>query len=208
MLQNMLIERFHLVYHREKRDFPGYELVVDTGGPKFKEVTPAQDPVDDAKIDMAAMMNAGRDADGFFKLPPGPRILTMGGKGISRTKYQEQTMATFVSNLGNLIGATQGKSVLDGHLQPRVVDKTGLTGKYTFILEYSDIGLSIVRSRVAAAFPSSPLGNSSEPDDPAGGAPNIIDAVQKQLGLRLDKVAAVPLDVIVIDSLDKTPTEN
>ena len=42
MLQNLLVERFHLVFHRETRNFPGYELVVDKGGPKFKEVTPTQ----------------------------------------------------------------------------------------------------------------------------------------------------------------------
>jgi uncharacterized protein (TIGR03435 family) len=43
MMQNLLIERFHLVFHIEKRDFPGYELVVDKGGPRFKEVTPTPD---------------------------------------------------------------------------------------------------------------------------------------------------------------------
>ena len=45
MFQNLLIERFHLVFHRETRNFPGYALVVDTGGPKFKEVTPDPNPV-------------------------------------------------------------------------------------------------------------------------------------------------------------------
>ena len=33
-------------------------------------------------------------------------------------------------------------------------------------------------------------------------------AVQKQPGLRLDKTPDVPLDVIVVDSVDKVPTEN
>jgi uncharacterized protein (TIGR03435 family) len=43
MLQNLLIERFHLVFQHETRRFPGYELVVDKGGPKFKEVAPSKD---------------------------------------------------------------------------------------------------------------------------------------------------------------------
>jgi uncharacterized protein (TIGR03435 family) len=44
----------------------------------------------------------------------------------------------------------------------------------------------------------------SDPD----GFPDIFGALQKQLGLRLDNAADVPTDVIVVDSLDKIPTEN
>ena len=36
MMQNLLVERFHMVFHHETRDFPGYELVVDKGGPRLK----------------------------------------------------------------------------------------------------------------------------------------------------------------------------
>jgi uncharacterized protein (TIGR03435 family) len=43
--------------------------------------------------------------------------------------------------------------------------------------------------------------------DPSG-ATDIVTAIRKQLGLRLDKIADVPLDVIIVDSVDKTPTEN
>jgi uncharacterized protein (TIGR03435 family) len=43
--------------------------------------------------------------------------------------------------------------------------------------------------------------------DPAG-ATSIFTAIQKQLGLRLDKTSGVPLDVIIVDSVGKTPTEN
>jgi uncharacterized protein (TIGR03435 family) len=31
MLQNLLVERFHLVFHHEMLNFPGYALVVDKG---------------------------------------------------------------------------------------------------------------------------------------------------------------------------------
>jgi hypothetical protein len=39
MLQNLLVERFRLVYHRGTRYAPGYELVVDESGPKVQEGT-------------------------------------------------------------------------------------------------------------------------------------------------------------------------
>jgi uncharacterized protein (TIGR03435 family) len=37
MMQNLLAERFHLVFHHETRNFPGYELVVADGRPLMKE---------------------------------------------------------------------------------------------------------------------------------------------------------------------------
>jgi uncharacterized protein (TIGR03435 family) len=131
---------------------------------------------------------------------------------VEKTKYQERTMAEFISNLGFLIGSSQGKSVLDGFLQPRVVDKTGLTGKYTFILEYYNAGTAqltrqlagLAQSRADSATGNSPPAAASDP----GGGPTIFTAIQKQLGLRLDKTADVPLDVIVVEGVDKVPTED
>ena len=42
MMQNLLVERFHLAVHHETRNFPGYNLLVAKDGPKLKET--AQDP--------------------------------------------------------------------------------------------------------------------------------------------------------------------
>jgi uncharacterized protein (TIGR03435 family) len=123
--------------------------------------------------------------------------------GLERTKYQERTIAEFVSNFGFLIGSSQGKSVLDGYPQPRVVDKTGLTGKYTFILEYYNATTAGLAARVAAQTGKALPPGVNDPDD---GGPTIFTAIQKQLGLRLNKTADVPVDVIVVDNLDKLPT--
>jgi len=209
MLQNLLIERFHLVFHIEKRNFPGYALVVDKDGPKFKEVTQAGEAGPDLTVNPRAYLDAPRGTDDFPDLP-GPRSFSMSRGGMTRAKYQERTMAEFVSNLGFIIGASQGKSVLEGYPQPRVVDKTGLTGKYTFILEYRDAGMAQIARRVSVASVgagSEALARLAESDD-AGGGPSIISAIQKQLGLRLDKTTDVPLDLVVVDSVDKVPTEN
>ena len=44
--------------------------------------------------------------------------------------------------------------------------------------------------------------------DPVDSGPNILSAVQQQLGLKLTKVADVQVDVMIIDHIDQTPTEN
>ena len=210
MLQNLLVERFHLVYHREKRNFPGYELVADKGGPKFKEVTPTQDPNPDAARGQTIIMGGTPGADGFPNVPGSRTISLSNRNGEEKTKYQERTIADFVSNLGFLIGMSQGKSVTSGYPQPRVVDKTGLTGKYTFVLEFYNAGSAQLAASLQASQPrpDSAAGAPAVASDPDGGGPNIFVAIQKQLGLRLDKSADVPLDVIVVDSVDKVPTED
>jgi len=44
--------------------------------------------------------------------------------------------------------------------------------------------------------------------DPGSGLPDIFTALEKQLGLKLVKVKAVPVDVLVIDHVEKAPTGN
>jgi uncharacterized protein (TIGR03435 family) len=72
----------------------------------------------------------------------------------------------------------------------RVVDKTGLTGRYDFDLIYEPSGGRSLQELQA---------------DPA--TPDFLSAVEKQLGLHLQKVSA-PLDFVVVDHADKVPTPN
>jgi uncharacterized protein (TIGR03435 family) len=209
MLQNLLVERFHLLFHPETRSFPGYQLVIDKGGPKFKEVVPTQ-ATDGEHAASLHVLSGGRGADDFPNFP-GPRTISLNGRGGQvRTKYQERTMAEFVSNLGFVIGSSQGKGVLQGVPQPRVVDKTGLAGKYTFVLEYYDAGSESTMASLPRLGANSDNGNAAPPvaSDPDGSFPDIFVAIRKQLGLRLDKTPDVPLDMIAVESVDKVPTEN
>lgn len=73
---------------------------------------------------------------------------------------------------------------ISGQVQRKVVDKTGLPGKYDVLFEWSR-------------------------DDSAGStdaAPSLFTALQEQLGLKLEPTKG-PVDVLVIDHIEQ-PTEN
>jgi len=81
---------------------------------------------------------------------------------------------------------TQLAALLQGQLDHPVTNATGLTGKYDFNLQWVTDGLA-------------PLG-----DDPG---PPLMVAVQEQLGLKLEQKKGF-VDIIVVDHIDKVPTEN
>ena len=95
------------------------------------------------------------------------------------------------------VGAQLGTMTGQNTYAPgRIVDKTGLTGKYDFHLEYAGGGgIGTALSPPASADASTPSG------------PSLMEAMEKQLGLKLTKGTA-PFDVLVIDHAEKTPTEN
>ena len=71
-----------------------------------------------------------------------------------------------------------------------IVDKTGLTANYSFTFEYT---YAPPLASPAAAQPSL--------------TPDIFRALEQQLGLRLVP-KKLPFDVLVVDSIEGTPTEN
>jgi uncharacterized protein (TIGR03435 family) len=92
-------------------------------------------------------------------------------------------------------------SFLQFDLRPaRTVDKTGLNGQYDFKLMFGSAGLPGMGGRGVAPLPA----EAADTPDPA---PDLFTALEKQLGLRLEKTK-IQLDVVVIDHMDKVPTEN
>jgi uncharacterized protein (TIGR03435 family) len=94
----------------------------------------------------------------------------------------------------------------------RVVDQTGLQGNYDFDLYYApDDGPPM--SPVGTPPPPPPGGGvPGEVQVPSAGNPDangmpIVNAVQSQLGLKLEAKKG-PVDLIVVDHIEKTPTEN
>ncbi len=188
MLLNLLKERFHLTYHVVKRDFDLYALTIAKGGAKLKDAAPAEGPAPSSPF------GPGRvplDRNGFPQLPPGQRASQ--GRTENGVRYQAfrmYTMPDLLDTIRRWIGG--GRSV----------DKTGLTRRYDFTLELSPDGLPWLTPRASPRASPQP----GAIDDP-GGAPTLFGALEKQLGLKLEK-SKTQLDVFVIDRMDKRPTEN
>jgi uncharacterized protein (TIGR03435 family) len=189
MLLNLLKDRFHLTYHREKKDFDLYTLVVAKGGPKLKDAAPPDGPPPEAPQPGTRAVAAPVDRDGFPELPAGrTNAQGVGRNGVARVTFRMSTPQSLLN-------------MIQFSLMPsRTVDKTGLTGKYDFKLEYSQVGLPGRMGRpLSAAAPGDA--------DLSDSAPDLFTALEKQLGLKLEK-SKTQLDVIVVDHMDKQPTEN
>jgi uncharacterized protein (TIGR03435 family) len=195
MLQNLLVERLHLAFHRQPKDFTGYELLVAPSGLKLRPTTvdPASlgPPPSERQLIVPAK-------DGYPELPPSVRQSSLMRQGATFARFRSYSLAEFARWLGPRMG-----TIILGPIGPdsgyiaaaRIVDKTGLTGYYDFTLEYA-----------GAMFAAEALPLAAQERLDASG-PSIFTALEKQLGLKLQKTK-VAADVIVIDHADKTPIEN
>ena len=204
MLQNLLAERFKLTVHRETKDFQMYSLIVGKSGPKLKESgpPPEQKEEDDKPIALPPPGQLKMDADGFPILPN-----INGAKGgmfqimmpsRARITAQQQTMHDLADRLTQMLSRP-------------VSDATGLTAKFDFTLTYLPEGMSGPMGMMPPPPPPPPGGEgerkalAAREDIPP--PPDIMTAVQSQLGLKLDPKKG-PVELIVIDHMEKTPTEN
>jgi uncharacterized protein (TIGR03435 family) len=118
MLQNMLIERFGLRFHRDQKEVEGYALDVGKSGPKFKESGP-EPPKDAATPEEPRPRTGTRPSlgpDGFPEAAPG-----LSGLWISANRARGQWLSAPIEKLA---------TALAYHLGKPVVDATGLNGKY------------------------------------------------------------------------------
>jgi len=81
---------------------------------------------------------------------------------------------------------------LSSRLKTIVTDATGLTAKYDFTLTFENLE------------PAAPPANMPEALEPL---PDIFGALQSQLGLKLER-KPVPVEVFVVDHMEKIPTGN
>jgi len=150
MLASLLVDRFHLTLHREMRVLPVYALVVDKGGPKFKEGDGGETSI-------------SRDPSG----------------GVRYVNYPMAGLAATLSMM-----PSTGRPVLD---------RTGLTGRYTFSANLYEIpaGLSVEGQKVAMAKAENPA----------------FTTLREQLGLKLEPDRA-QIEMLVVDHADRVPTDD
>jgi uncharacterized protein (TIGR03435 family) len=193
MWQDLLKERFGMAVHHESKEFPVDELTVAKGGLKMKETilppdaepfTPAAGP---PKLDKngSPEMN-GSGAITFISLNANNPTARMIVKGLPSSDIASR---------------------LAGLLRRPVIDKTGLTGKYDFTLEFTPdlAGMPLPSPPPGdpGRAPSTAVSSGIASDPPT----SISSAVEKQLGLKLTSTKG-KLDVIVVDRAEKIPTEN
>ncbi len=112
----------------------------------------------------------------------GPKIKPVDpGEGDTTSRRGHVTITrTSMNGLGRFLGGPNAR------LGRPVVDKTGLNGVFSFDLDWTPEGRA---------------------DPNADGPPSIFVALQEQLGLKLEAQKS-PVNVLVVDHVEKVPTEN
>ena len=194
MEQNLLSERFKLAVHFEKKEMPVYELTVGKNGHKLKESPPSvAAPVDTAPPALPPPGKMEKDRDGFIVLPRRSGGLSMSiTNGRMRIQADDQSMEQFVSLLINQLGRP-------------VTDATGLTGKYDITLICAAEGMGMMS--VTRSGPGISDGGMPPAMPEAEPAPTLFEAVQQQLGLKLEQKKGT-IDLLMVDQVEKVPTEN
>lgn len=102
--------------------------------------------------------------------------------------------------------AVELQNIAPGYVPAPVIDTTGLDGAYDFTLSFSKKGDDIkTLSRPSATGEDAAMPSAS---DPTLGGMSLYDAMQKQLGIKLEKRKEVPMPMLVIDHVEEQPTEN
>jgi uncharacterized protein (TIGR03435 family) len=133
-------------------------------------------------------MNAGRAVSFMMMTPNGECMISNG-----------QTMDGLVAQLSD-------------RFDRPVIDRTGLKGKYELRLRYDQssmpggrFGPIMMKDGPGPGPPGGDPANHIVPDrEPP---PSIFNALQEQLGLKLEARKG-PVDLLVIDRVEKKPTEN
>ena len=186
MLQALLAQRFALVAHRESREVSGHALVVRGDGAKLREMTSQE------LEELARLRESGKFEAQTIRTETSALTFTATAAGSIQAEVKGMSMSELARELTGAVGAP-------------VVDRTGLTGRYHFTLELPRPDLALLTGRGVGAAGSGPAAGASDPGGMIGLIKSgMLDAVQR-LGLRLES-DRIPVEVIVVDNVSRTPT--
>jgi uncharacterized protein (TIGR03435 family) len=201
MLQALLADRLKLTVRHDTKELPIYSLVIGKNGPKLKESKPDDNAAKNPNGPAGPPAPVGNNASPAIGSGGGnqSRSVTVGPGGGGSTFAigggpggGMQSMSASGAPIANLV------RMLSGRLGRPVLDKTGLTGKYDFKLEFAP------DSNASPGFGGGDGGAPAPAAD--SGGPNIFTAVQEQLGLKLESGKG-PVEIIVIEHAER-PSEN
>ncbi|HLX42925.1 MAG TPA: TIGR03435 family protein, partial [Bryobacteraceae bacterium] len=192
MLQSLIKDRFKLAAHMEERPVNAYTLVAVK--PKLKKADPTS----------RTRFTEGPGADGKDPREKNPMLSRL-------VTCQNMTMAQFAEKL---------QSIAPGYIHTPVLDSTGLEGSWDFTLSFSAAGLDRIAANAGrgGGGPGNEGGgrggesagqisnNAPQASDPSGSV-SLFEAIEKQLGLKLEKQKR-NAQVLVIDHIEQKPTDN
>ena len=205
MLQGLLAERFRVAVHRETKEHPVYALVIGKSGPKMKEAEPELGQAATASHEHAAGVHVNPGAMSLFltnedlgpvRLSPSP----------SHTGMRLEAKAASMKALADMLSRM---------LDRPVVDMTELTGRYEIAVDLTQdnmrtmaatAGFPLVGMGPGGMGPEGAMRGSGEGTIVSEPAATLFQSVQ-QLGLKLEARKA-PMEMIVVDHAESTPTSN
>jgi uncharacterized protein (TIGR03435 family) len=173
MLRNLLVERFKLIYHYEKKETQVYALSVAKGGLKMKESSPS-------------VPEEANKSEGSDSAPPRLDKFTLDAEGFPKVAVPKRGSASMTMTNGRSrwtcseAGMEYVVSMLAAQMGGPVTDETGLHGKYDFTVSWA-------------------IDNNVAPDSPG---PTLVEAIQEQLGLKLERKKGF-VDIFVIDHVER-----
>ena len=188
MLQTLLADRFQLKMHRDSKEFPVYGVVVGKGGVKMKE-SPLDPETDGDGGKGAINVSAEGGAQGTTLRFGRGAYFTLADNKFEARKLN---MAQLADSIGRFV-------------ERPVVDMTELQGTYDLTLEFTTEEYRVLLIRTALS-----AGVNLPPEVMRlleGASDETLFKGLQAMGLKLESRKA-PLEVLVIDSVSKTPIQN
>ena len=184
MMQSLLADRFQLKAHFETREAPVFALVLLHAGKTGPQLRPYADDAPCTakpqfeKIPPALMLSVGHFPAMCYTLMAlmrpanGGQLITWGSRNVSMEQIASDMAIAPTANIDR-----------------PVIDRTGLTGNFDFVMNFA--GLNAVAPGSAA---------------PDADAPTFLEALKDQLGLKLESTTA-PVESMIIDHVEE-PSAN